>query len=359
MKTIAIFSSGTGGHVYPAYTLAKDYLSENFNIIWFGTEDGIENQIIDKEKINIFHIRSKGFRGKRLPEKILSLVYLLISFVQVFNLLRKNKPNLIIGFGGYISLPGIITAFLLRIPRVIHEQNAIAGTANRICYYFANTVFETFPGSFKKFNQKIVHSGSLVRSELSDCSKPEDVYTSNSFFLKILVLGGSQGSIYFNSILPFALSHFSRDRFEVRHICGKGKLADTDKKYQQYSIKSTVMEYSDQMRELFDWSTLVICRSGSTTLSELSVIGRASILVPFPHATDDHQYKNAEYLSNNSAAITLRQNDNFVEDFVTTVNLLLNNESRLYTLAQNIKTVLPHHGNETIMKINSRYLLDR
>ena len=120
-----------------------------------------------------------------------------------------------------------------------------------------------------------------------------------------------------------------------------------------------VMEYSDHMRELFDWSTLVICRSGSTTLSELSVIGRASILIPFPHATDDHQYKNAEYLSNNSAAITLRQNDNFVENFVTTINLLLNNESRLYALAQNIKTVLPHDGNETIMKINSQYLLDR
>ncbi len=359
MKTIAIFSSGTGGHVYPAHTLAQDYLANNFNVIWIGTKDGIENQIIDKKRITLLHIRSKGYRGKKITEKILSLTYLLISFVQAFILLRRNKPSLVIGFGGYISLPGIISAFLLRIPRAIHEQNAIAGTANRICYYFANTVFETFPGSFKKFNQKIIHSGSLTRSELSECSNPEDIYNSNSFFLKILVLGGSQGSTYFNSILPFALSHFSRDRFEVKHICGKGKLADTEKKYLEYGINSTVIEYSDQMRDLFNWSTLVICRSGSTTLSELSVIGRACILIPYPYATDDHQYKNAEYLSNNTAAITLRQDDHFVENFVTTVNLLLNNESRLHALAQNIKSVLPHNGKDIITRINSQYLLDK
>ncbi len=359
MKTIAIFSSGTGGHVYPAYTLAQDYLANNFNIIWIGTKDGIENKIIDNKKITLFHVRSKGYRGKRVIEKILSLAYLLISFVQVFNLFRKNKPSLVIGFGGYISLPGIITAFLLRIPRVIHEQNAIAGTANRICYYFANTVFETFPGSFKRFNSKIIHSGSLTRSELSNCSKPEDVYTSNTFLLKILVLGGSQGSAYFNNILPFALSHFSRDRFEVKHICGKGKLANTEKKYLEYGINSTVIEYSDQMRDLFNWCTLVICRSGSTTLSELSLIGRACILIPYPYATDDHQYKNAEYLSDNAAAITLRQSDDFVENFVTTVNLLLNNESRLYALGQNIKSVLPHDGKDIIIKVNSHYLFDK
>ena len=359
MKTIAIFSSGTGGHVYPANTLAQDYLAKKFHVIWIGTKDGIENKIVNQKEIDLFHIKSKGFRGKQIIEKIQSLLYLLVSFVQVFSLMRKNKPCLVIGFGGYISLPGIITAFLLRIPRVIHEQNAIAGTANRICYYFANKVFETFPGSFKKFNTKIIHSGSLVRNELSNCSKPEDIYNSNSFFLKILVLGGSQGSVYFNSILPFALSHFSRDRFEVKHICGVGKLADTEKKYHDYGIKSSVIEYSNQMSDLFDWSTLVICRSGSTTLSELSIIGRACILIPYPYATDNHQYKNAEYLSNNSAAITLNQDDNFIENFVTTINLLLNNESRLHALAQNIMTVLPYNGKDIIIKSNSQYLSDK
>ena len=359
MKTIAIFSSGTGGHVYPANTLAQDYLAKKFHVIWIGTKDGIENKIVNQKEIDLFHIKSKGFRGKQIIEKIQSLFYLLVSFVQVFSLMRKNKPCLVIGFGGYISLPGIITAFLLRIPRVIHEQNAIAGTANRICYYFANKVFETFPGSFKKFNTKIIHSGSLVRNELSNCSKPEDIYNSNSFFLKILVLGGSQGSVYFNSILPFALSHFSRDRFEVKHICGVGKLADTEKKYHDYGIKSSVIEYSNQMSDLFDWSTLVICRSGSTTLSELSIIGRACILIPYPYATDNHQYKNAEYLSNNSAAITLNQDDNFIENFVTTINLLLNNESRLHALAQNIMTVLPYNGKDIIIKSNSQYLSDK
>ena len=359
MKTIAIFSSGTGGHVYPANTLAQDYLAKKFHVIWIGTKEGIENKIVNQKEIDLFHVKSKGFRGKQIIEKIQSLLYLLVSFVQVFSLMRKNKPCLVIGFGGYISLPGIITAFLLRIPRVIHEQNAIAGTANRICYYFANKVFETFPGSFKKFNTKIIHSGSIVRSELSNCSKPEDIYNSNSFFLKILVLGGSQGSVYFNSILPFALSHFSRDRFEVKHICGEGKLADTKKKYHDYGIKSSVIEYSNQMSDLFDWSTLVICRSGSTTLSELSIIGRACILIPYPYATDNHQYKNAEYLSNNSAAITLSQDDNFIENFVTTINLLLNNESRLHALAQNIMTVLPYNGKDIIIKSNSQYLSDK
>ena len=359
MKTVAIFSSGTGGHVYPAYTLAKEYLANKNHVVWIGTEDGIENKVIDKNKITLIHIRSKGFRGKGMIKKILSLMYLFLSFIQVFNLLRKIKPSLVIGFGGYVSISGIITSFFLRIPRVIHEQNAIAGTANRICYFFANSVFETFPGSFKKFNSKIIHSGNLVRPEMYNCTQPDEVYASNSFYLKILVLGGSQGSAYFNSILPFALSHFSRDRFEVKHICGKGKVTDIANKYIDYGINSKVIEYSDQIEDLFNWSTLVVCRSGSTSLSELSAIGRACILIPYPYATDDHQFKNAEYLSNNSAAITLKQSDEFIENFVTTINLLLNNESRLYALAQNIKTIFPQNGKDIIMKTNTQYFLNK
>ena len=161
-------------------------------------------------------------------------------------------------------------------------------------------------------------------------------------------MGGSLGSSFLNTTIPFALSHFPTQSLEVKHICGSGNQSNLKDKYSGYKINAEVFEYSNNIHELFDWASLVVCRSGSTTLSELALIGRACVLIPFPYATDDHQYKNAEYLSNNSSAITLRQSDDFIENFVTTLNFMLTNDKRLYALAQNIKKVFPANSSELI-----------
>ena len=359
MKKVVIFSSGTGGHVYPAYTLAEKYLSEGYDIIWVGTSYGLENKVVKNKKIQIEHIHASGFRGKNFLEKIKSIFYLGYSLYESFKILRNHRPCLIIGFGGYVSLSGILVSFIMRIPRIIHEQNAIAGTANKINYFLSNRVYETFPGSFKSLNNKILHTGNPVRSSFQKCRQPEEIYLENQFHLKILVMGGSLGSSFLNTTIPFALSHFPTQNLAVKHICGHGKLSNLQKKYIEYNLDAEVLEYSDNIDELFNWASLVVCRSGSTTISELASIGRACVLIPFPYATDDHQYKNAEYLSNNSAAITLKQSDDFIENLVTTLNFLLINDKRLYALAQNIKKVFPADPRKIIFNDSLNYMIDK
>ena len=358
MKYAVIFSSGTGGHVYPALRLAEDLIKEKYKIIWVGTVNGLENTVVKNDSISIKHISATGFRGKKLLTKFMSIFLLFKSIYESYKILKNIKPDIVIGFGGYVSISGALVSFLLRIPFVIHEQNAIAGSANHLSFYFANRVYETFPGSFAKFNNKIIHTGNLVRNKFLNCKNPEEIYSENIFHLKILVLGGSQGSSFINKTLPFAISHFPKDIVEVKHISGVGKSENIQEKYDSYGISAKVIEYSDDINKLFDWSSLIVCRAGSTTISELASIGRACILIPFPNATDNHQLKNAEYLSDNSAAITLQQTDDFIENFVTTTNFLILKHERLYSLAQNIKKIFPKNASfmiiEDIKKIISK-----
>ena len=156
MKHIAILSSGTGGHVYPAYRMAEEYIKLGYKIIWIGTENGLENRVIKNKSITIKHVSSRGIRGKSFMNKIIGLLLFIKAIYESFLIIREYKPCLVFGFGGYVSVAATISAFILRKPIVLHEQNAIAGTANKINYYFVKKVFETFPLSFNKSNNKII-----------------------------------------------------------------------------------------------------------------------------------------------------------------------------------------------------------
>jgi len=349
MKYIAILSSGTGGHVYPAYRIAEEYIKLGYRIIWIGTENGLENRVIKNKSITIKHVSSRGIRGKSFMNKIIGLLLFIKAIYESFFIIREYKPCLVFGFGGYVSVAATISAFILRKPIVLHEQNAIAGTSNKINYYFVKKVFETFPLSFNKSNHKIIHTGNPVRQKLLHLEKPELKYLSDKSFLNILIMGGSQGSSFLNKVLPFALSHFYNNNISIEHIAGMNNKDSVKLGYNKYKINATVHEYSDNIEKLFNWSSLVICRAGSTSISELAVIGRASILVPFPFATDNHQLKNAYYLANNSATILLQQEDNFVENFVNTLNIILNDQKRLYTLSKNVQKIFPEDTVKTII----------
>ena len=358
MKYIAIFSSGTGGHVYPALALSSNYIKKNYKIIWVGTKQGIESKIISNDAIELLFINAQGIRGKSFINKTIGILKIFVSIYESIVILRKYKPKLVFGFGGYVSFAGIISSFILRIPRVIHEQNAIAGTANRINYYFSSEIYETFPSSFRKYNDKIIHTGNIVRDIMNKVSTPDEIYKINELQLRILVIGGSQGSSFLNNSFPFIASHFVKNSISIKHISGKDNKLNLESKYKKYDVDVEVIEYSDNIEQLYDWCNLVICRSGSTTLSELGKIGRASILVPFPFATDNHQLLNANYLAQNSAAIIIEQNESSIENFVLTLNLLLLKNDRLYSLATNIKKIFPDHAIDNITK-NSLKLIDR
>ena len=341
MKYIAILSSGTGGHVYPAYTLSIEYIKKGYKIIWIGTKNGLENKVIQDESIQIKHVKSQGIRGKNFLKKIFGLFNFLVSIVESFIIIKKYKPCLIFGFGGYVSLPGTISGFVLNIPVVTHEQNSIAGTANKINYFLSKRIFETFPMSFNRQSNKIIHTGNPVRDNFNELESPESVYSDSKSQINILILGGSQGSSFFNNTLPFAISNFDNNNISVKHICGFDNKKIVQEKYLKYKINAEVLEFTNDIDKCFNWSTLVVCRAGSTSISEVAKIGRASIIIPFPYATDNHQLINAEYLAKNSATILLEQKDDFIENFITTINILLNDQKRLYALAKNIQTIFP------------------
>ena len=355
MKVIAIIASGTGGHVYPAYTMALEYIKKGYSILWIGTKNGLENRVIDNESITIEHVSSQGIRGKNFLKKIIALIYFVKSIFQCFIILRKHKPGLVLGFGGYVSVGASISSYILSIPVITHEQNAVAGTANKINYYFSKKIYETFPLSFSKTNSKIIHTGNPVRASFDKVVDPEEKYSDINASINILILGGSQGSSFLNTTMPFAISHFFSDNISIKHISGLNHDSEVREKYRKYDIDASVISYSDNIIELFDWSSLVICRAGSTTISELAKIGRASLLVPFPHATDNHQLLNANHLAINSATILLEQKEDFIENFVTIVNILLNDQKRMYMLSKNIQNIFPENTNHFILDDSLKY----
>ena len=341
MKIIAILASGTGGHIYPALCIAEEYIKRGYKILWIGTPNGLEDKIIDNQNIIIEKISSQGIRGKTTIKKLISIVNVFKSIFQSISIFRRYRPSMVLGFGGYVSVSSSLSAFILSIPVIVHEQNAVAGTANKINYYFAKRVYETFPLSFNLNNPKILHTGNPVRPSFNQLTPPEDKYSENKSSINILVMGGSQGSRFLNKTMPFAFSHFYNNNLSIKHITGSNDHRIVKAKYSEYKLKSDVIVYSDNIGSLYEWADLVVCRAGSTSISELAIIGRASLLVPFPYATDDHQSLNANYLAKNSATILVEESDDFVEQFVSIINILLNNPKKIYSLAKNIQNIFP------------------
>ena len=356
MKTIAILASGTGGHIYPALSVANEYISLGYKILWIGTPNGLEDKIINRTDIVIEKIDSQGIRGKSAYKKCLSFLYIFKSVAQSLKILKKYNPSMVFGFGGYVSVSFSFTAYILSIPVILHEQNAVAGTANKINYFFAKRVYETFPLSFNKNNRKILHTGNPVRASFKMLTKPEDKYINNNSLINILVMGGSQGSMFLNKTMPFAFSHFHKRNVTIKHITGMKDHQVVKDKYEEYKSNADVITYSNDIGSLYDWCDLVVCRAGSTSISEIATIGRASILVPFPYATDNHQFLNANYLAKNSASIVVNESDDFIENFVSIINILLNNPKKIYSLAKNIQNIFPDKTTESIINDSINFI---
>jgi len=356
MKTIAILASGTGGHIYPALSIAKKYISLGYKILWIGTKNGLEDKIVLEPNIIIEKINSQGMRGKSLIKKIISLISLTQSIIQSIIILKKYKPNMIVGFGGFVSVAPSFAGYMMSIPIILHEQNAVVGTANKINYFFAKRIYETFPLSFNKNSKKIIYTGNPVRESFSKLTKPEKKYKNNKASINIMVMGGSQGSMFLNKTMPFALSHFYNKNISIKHITGQKDCKTVIDKYSSYQLNADVISYSDDIGSLYEWSDLVVCRAGSTSIAELSTIGRASLLVPFPYATDNHQVLNANYLATNSSAIMLEESDDFVENFVSIINILLNDTKKIYSLAKNIQNIFPKDTTDKIVNDSINYI---
>lgn len=302
---IVIMAGGTGGHVFPALAVAQELLDRGWQVSWLGTKKGLESKITAVYGVEMDCLAVEGVRGKGPWEKIRAGIRLLQSCLQAYRILGMRKPHLVLGMGGFAAAPGGLMAKFLGIPVVIHEQNRVPGTTNRLLAKLAaRKVLEAFPNSFDKPAAAICTGNPLRKSFTSglekSCWRPE-----SGDELKILVLGGSQGAKALNEHVPTALSDFAH--LSIKHQSGEMMRDDVARVYRTFGMKAEVIAFIDDMHAAYQWADMVICRAGAMTVSEVAACGLPAIFVPLPHAIDDHQTANARYLCDAGAALMLPQ----------------------------------------------------
>jgi len=303
-RTIVIMAGGTGGHVMPGLAVAGAMRSRDWRVVWFGNPTGMEASLVPRHGIEMRWIRFGGLRGKGLARKLLLPVNLLRAFWQALSALRSVRPSVVLGLGGYIAFPGGMMAALLGIPLVLHEQNSIAGLSNKVLARVADRVLVAFPDALPGAEWV----GNPVRGEIAAIAPPEQRFAGRDGPLAILVVGGSLGAQALNEAVPRAVALLPQHaRPRVTHQSGQAHLAQLEQNYRDAGVQAQVVGFIDDMAAAYAEADLVICRAGAMTVAELAAAGVASILVPYPHAVDDHQSANARFLSGRGAALLLPQ----------------------------------------------------
>lgn len=307
-------AGGTGGHIFPALAVADELTQQGWQVRWLGTADRMEAKLVPSRGYDIDFIDVVGLRGHGL-KRLLTMPWMLLrSLCQAGGVLRTFQPHVVIGFGGYASGPGGIAAWLYRVPLILHEQNAVVGTTNRILAYFAQRVLQAFPDVFAdKHQAELV--GNPVRKDILAVAPSEldPILESDNTGIKLLVIGGSLGAKVFNQILPGVLADtMDPQALKIWHQTGHSNdidwLTEVSAQYHEVGLQQVkVTEFIDNMAEAYQWSDVVICRAGALTVAEIAAAGRAAIFIPFPHAVDDHQTLNALWLVEQQAAILLQQ----------------------------------------------------
>ncbi|MEZ5658590.1 MAG: undecaprenyldiphospho-muramoylpentapeptide beta-N-acetylglucosaminyltransferase [Burkholderiaceae bacterium] len=306
MPTLMIMAGGTGGHVMPGLAVADEMRARQWQVVWLGNPDGMEAEIVPRHGIPMQWVRIGGLRGKGLLTALLLPLRLLSAFWQSVRALRRTRPAVVLGLGGYVAFPGGMMAALLNRPLVIHEQNAVAGLTNRVLARLADRVLEAFPGALPGAE----FTGNPLRAELLADDDPQARIANRQGRLRIAVIGGSRGARALNECLPRALALIAPEqRPEVVHQCGKGNGASVREAYAAHDVAARVEEFIDDVAAAYREADLVICRAGAMTVAELAAAGVASLLVPFPHAVDDHQTRNARYLVDGGAAWLMAQSE--------------------------------------------------
>ena len=305
-KTLLVMAGGTGGHVFPALAVADLLRSRGWNVVWMGNPDGMEARLVPARGYEMAWVRFGALRGKGLLRKLMLPFSLLSGFWQARRELRRVRPDVVLGMGGYITYPGGMMAHWMGLPLVIHEQNSVAGLANKVLAKVADRIVTGFPDALPKGEWV----GNPVRPEIAQLPLPEERIGGREEPLHLLVLGGSLGAAVLNETVPKGLALLpEEERPQVVHQAGEKHLDRLQANYDAAGVPAHCVAFIDDMAGAYDWADLVICRAGALTVAELAAAGVASILVPFPHAVDDHQTSNAKFLSSAGGAILLPQNE--------------------------------------------------
>jgi len=332
--TIAVMAGGTGGHVFPALAVAERLREQGDAVFWIGTRRGMEADLVPRRGFAMEWITIEGLRGKGVAQLAKAPFRLTAALWQVAGILRRRKPGVVLGMGGFAAGPGGLMARALGIPLVIHEQNCVPGLTNQWLARIATRVFEAFPGSFPADRGAVV-CGNPVRSDIIALTPPAERLRGRSGRRRLLILGGSLGAKVLNQMVPRALARLpAHDRPLVRHQAGQRTLAEAEAGYRSARVEAEITPFIEDMAAAYAWADFVICRAGALTVSELAAAGIGSLLVPFPFAVDDHQVGNGRFLSDAGAALLMIQKDLSVDTLAAALGDLLTNPGRLLAMAE-------------------------
>ncbi|HSQ04643.1 MAG TPA: undecaprenyldiphospho-muramoylpentapeptide beta-N-acetylglucosaminyltransferase [Burkholderiales bacterium] len=332
-----IMAGGTGGHIFPALSVA-DYLRDHgWNVIWLGSRRGMEADLVPKRGYPIAWIRFSGLRRKGLLRAFLLPLNLLIAFWQSARAIFVHRPDVVLGMGGYVAFPGGMMASFLNRPLAIHEQNSVAGLTNRVLAKLADRVFAGFPDTFGSA-ARAVWTGNPVRREIAEIENPQSRFAQRAGPLRVLVIGGSLGAQALNEVVPQALARIpAASRPAVTHQSGTAHLDALRANYRAAGVEAELIAFIDDMARCYAEADLVICRAGASTIAEIAAAGIASVLVPYPHAVDDHQTVNARFLVERGAAVLIPQTELQPEKLARLFDDL--DRARLLAMAQAARAV--------------------
>ncbi len=309
-RTLLIMAGGTGGHIFPGLAVAAEIRQAGWKVVWLGTRSGLETALVPRHGIEIETVRFGGLRGKGFLTAMLLPFFILLACGQALGVILRRRPDAVLGMGGFAAFPGGLMAALLGRPLIIHEQNAIAGLTNRVLAHLADRVLAGFPQAFAHSRVKCETVGNPVRAEIAALPPPKARYEGRRGELRLLVIGGSRGAVALNQLVPRALALMPvATRPQVVHQAGAGQAEVVRAAYAQADVVAQVSEFIDDMASAYGNADLLLCRAGALTVAELAAAGVAAILVPFPHAVDDHQTQNARFLSDTGAALMIAQDD--------------------------------------------------
>jgi len=305
-RTIMIMAGGTGGHVFPGLAVADFLRDSGWRVVWLGARSGMEANLVPKRGYAMAWVNFSGLRGKGPLAFFLLPLRLLVAFWQSARAIIAHRPDVVLGMGGYISFPGGMMAALFGKPLVVHEQNSIAGLANKVLAGVADRVLCAFPGALKRATL----TGNPVRPEIAAIAAPERRYAERSGPLRVLVVGGSLGAKALNDVMPRALALLPGERRPlVTHQSGAQHVDSLQQAYSAAGVSAKTPAFIEDMAAAYAEADLVVCRAGATTIAEIAAAGVASVLVPYPHAVDDHQTANARFLADAGAAVLVPQSE--------------------------------------------------
>lgn len=304
-RTALIMAGGTGGHVMPALAVAEALRGEGWRVVWLGTRQGMEARLVSERGFEMAWVDFAGVRGKGLLSLAFLPLRILRAFWQAALAIRRIRPDVVAGLGGYVAFPGGMMASLLGRPLAIHEQNAVAGMTNRVLACLADRVLLGLPGAFAQGVDRPIPCGKVatewvgnpVRPEIAGLPAPAERYAGRTGPLRLLVIGGSLGARALNDLVPQALARMAADqRPEVRHQAGARNIEELKANYAVAEVEADCLAFIDDMAAAYAWADVVVCRAGASTVAELAAAGVPAALVPFPSAVDDHQTLNARFL---------------------------------------------------------------